>query len=460
MGRLRFFIALIVGKVSAFLLGKIFKRGTNTPGIIMLKICPDALARFIMPETTVCVTGTNGKTGTSNLLTHILRNSGKTVVNNSKGSNMAPGLASALVTQCTLGGRVTADAAVLEVDERSSQFIYTRFVPDYILCTNLFRDLIMRNGHSGFIFDKINDYLSEKTTLVLNGNDGISGLLGEGKCRRVYFSVDRTSRSTEVCEDTVCDLIACPKCSHKLSYEFYHYNHIGVPVCPECGFKMEESAYFASDVDFENGTFIFNGPDGERMTLPFTKENFFNVFNITGACAVCRLLGVEEKVISDSIEDLSSKTGRFENTNCGGIEVVSMLSKNQNPISCSQSLKYLNSVVGERDVVLLITDSNDRVHGHEDISWLYDTDFSPLFSDKIKNIYIGGTRCYDLAQCLEIKGIDISRLRLFEDYSALAESVCENASRKRGIVIYFELYAVGVVNKVKAAISAKGDKTE
>ena len=83
MGKLRFLIAIIVGKVSAFLLDKIFKRGTNTPGVIMLKICPDALSRFVMPRKTICVTGTNGKTGTSNLLTHIIRSSGKTVVNNS-----------------------------------------------------------------------------------------------------------------------------------------------------------------------------------------------------------------------------------------------------------------------------------------------------------------------------------------------------------------------------------------
>ena len=36
MGKLRFLIAVIVGKISAFLLDKIFKRGTNTPGIIIL----------------------------------------------------------------------------------------------------------------------------------------------------------------------------------------------------------------------------------------------------------------------------------------------------------------------------------------------------------------------------------------------------------------------------------------
>lgn len=458
MGKLRFLIAVIVGKVSAFLLDKIFKRGTNTPGIIMLKICPDALSRFAMPKTTVCVTGTNGKTGTSNLLTHIIRNSGKTVVNNSKGSNMAPGLASALVTQCTLSGKVTADVAVLEVDERSSQFIYTKFVPDYILCTNLFRDSIMRNGHSGFIFDKINDYLDEKTTLVLNANDGISGLLGEEKCNRVFFSVDKTERSTKVCKDTVCDLIACPKCNHKLDYEFYHYNHIGVPKCKNCGFCMPESRFFASDVDFENGTFVFNGDKGESLVLPFQKGNFFNVFNITGACAICRLMGIDVDIIANCIEDLSSKTGRFQENKFGGVEVVSMLSKNQNPISCSQSLKYLDSTENDKDVVLLITDSNDKVHGHEDISWIYDTDFAPLENEKIKNIYIGGSRCYDVAQCLEIKGFDTSKFILFESYDELASAVSDNASEDRNIVIYFELYATSVVAKIKNALSQKGGK--
>lgn len=456
MGKIRFLIAMIVGKVSAFLLEKIFKRGSNTPGIIMLKICPDALSRFMMPKTTICVTGTNGKTGTSNLLTHIIRQSGRTVVNNSKGSNMAPGLVTALATDSDLRGRAKSDVAVLEVDERSSQFIYTKFVPDYILCTNLFRDSIMRNGHSGFIFDKINDYLNEKTTMVLNGNDGISGLLGEGKCKQVYFTVAKTEHSTETCEDTVCDLMACPKCNHKLSFEYYHYNHIGVPYCEHCGFRMPESEFYASDVDFETGHFTFHGKNGETAVLPYQKGNFFNVFNITGACTVCQLMGIDLDTISASVEDVSAKTGRFQETNFGGVEVISMLSKNQNPISCAQSLKYLNSMEKDTDVVLLITDSNDKVHGHEDISWLYDTDFAPLLSDRVKNIYIGGTRCWDLANCLNIKGVDREKFRIFENYDELSAAVYNNASPDRSIVVYFELYATWVVNKVTAALKERG----
>lgn len=459
MGKLRFLISIIIGKI-VYLIGKPFGKSTNLPGIIMLKICPDALARFKMPEKVICVTGTNGKTGTSNLLTHIIKSSGKTVLNNSKGSNMATGLVSALVTDSTLSGKIKSDVAVLEVDERSSQYIYTRFTPDIILCTNLFRDSIMRNGHSEFIFDKINDYLSKDTVLVLNGNDGISGLLGENVCKRVFFSVEKTERSTKECEDTVCDLIACPKCNHKLDFEYYHYNHIGVPKCANCGFALPESKFTATDVDFENGTFKVKGADGESLTLTFQKGNFFNVFNITGAVAVCRLLGISEEVIQSSTEDLSSKTGRFDQKNFGGVEIISMLSKNQNPISCSQSLKYLNSADGEKDVVLLITDSNDSVHGHEDISWLYDTDFSPLKNDNIKNIYIGGTRCFDTAACLEIKGIDTAKLKLFTDYEKLADELCKEAEKGRKVVVYFELYATRVVKMIKDRMSARGGEKE
>ncbi len=457
MRKIRFFIALIAAKIIYFI-GKPFGKSTNLPGELMLKICPDSLSLFRMPQTTICVTGTNGKTGTSNLLSNIIRKSGKSVVNNSKGSNMAPGLASALAADSTMTGRIKSDIAVLEVDERSSQFIYTKFKPDYILCTNLFRDSIMRNGHSEFIFNKINDYLSPETTLILNANDGISGMLGEKVCKRIYYSVEKTERSSKNCQDTVCDLIACPKCHRKLNYEYYHYNHIGKFKCDNCGFEMEKSKYYASDVDFSEGKFCFNEEGKAAREIPFQKGNFFNVFNITGAASVCREIGIDIDTIIKGIDDLSSKTGRFKSEKFSNIEITSMLSKNQNPISCSQSLKYLNSTQDDMDVVLLITDSNDKAHGHEDISWLYDTDFEPLKDEKIKNVYIGGIRSYDLAQCLDIKGIPTDKLLLFESYKELADKLCKDASPDRKIVIYFELYATSVVKMIKTKMGERGDK--
>ena len=110
MGKIRFTAALLVGKLAAFLLRHLTGRGTNTPGVLMQKLCPDALSRFTMPKLVICVTGTNGKTGTSNLVTQLLRHAGMTVANNSEGSNMAPGLLTTLTQNATLSGRIKTDA--------------------------------------------------------------------------------------------------------------------------------------------------------------------------------------------------------------------------------------------------------------------------------------------------------------------------------------------------------------
>ena len=44
--------------------------------------------------------------------------------------------------------------------------------------------------------------------------------------------------------------------------------------------EEENRPQVTADVDFENGTFVFDGDKGESLVLPYQKGNFFNVFNI------------------------------------------------------------------------------------------------------------------------------------------------------------------------------------
>lgn len=453
---IRFRAAMLAGKAAILVLQKWLKRGTNTPGVIMEKLCPHALARFQLPPLVICVTGTNGKTGTANLVTHLLRQSGKTVCSNSAGSNMVPGLLTALAERATLAGRVKADAAVLEVDERSSPYIYPYLTPDYLLCTNLFRDSIKRNGHSEYIFHKIDDYLPPETTLLLCGNDAVSGLLGDGRNKQVYFAVQRTAQSTGYCVSRVCDCLSCPRCHRPLHYDFYHYHHIGAPRC-DCGFSMPQARYFASDVDFEAGTFCWHG-ENEQVTLPFSGGNLFNVFNTTAAVGVCRMAGVPLDTLAAGVASFGSAKGRFEVCEQGGRRTVTMLCKNQNPVSSSRSFSYLEHVSGTKDVVLLITDSKDKEHGHEDISWLYDTDFELLTDPAIHRIVIGGRRCRDVALRLTLAGVPEDKLALFDDYEALITAAPALTDPAGTTVIYFELYAMTLAGRVRRALTETGAK--
>ncbi len=76
----------------------------------------------------------------------------------------------------------------------------------------------------------------------------------------------------------------------------------------------------------------------------------------------------------------------------------------------------------------------------------------------IKTIYIGGSRCFDVATCLEIKGVDKDKFIVFENYDELASEVSRKSVTGRSIIVFFELYATRVVKKIRAAIKEKGDK--
>ena len=92
-------------------------------------------------------------------------------------------------------------------------------------------------------------------------------------------------------------------------------------------------------------------------------------------------------------------------------------------------------------MVLTITDSLDKVHGHEDISWLYDTDFDALRDESVETVLIGGRRCYDLALRLILSGVAQEKLQLFPDYGELEQALIRQAPTEGTVAIFFELHA-------------------
>ena len=234
MGKLRFYFALWMAKLSVPALKITRHNGTDFPGTLALKLCPDFLKYVGRPKTIIAVTGTNGKTTVSNLLADTLEKEGHRVLINRAGSNVASGIATALLKGCDLAGRVkNYDMAVLEVDERSSVRVYPYITPDYIA------DIISRS-------------VPASSRLVLNADDLIScGLAPENE--RVYFGIDRLPTDTVECVNHINDVRICPKCAGKLRYESRRYHHIGRAVCQDCGFHSPDSDYLATHVDIAGG---------------------------------------------------------------------------------------------------------------------------------------------------------------------------------------------------------------
>src|SRR4051812_49820022 len=105
--------------------------GTAAPGLIAERIDPRLLDKIAsrLPQGTVVVAGTNGKTTVSRMLADILQAHGSRVAHNRSGSNLVRGVASALASQSDLTGSPRADIGVIESDEAAFPEIVRRGGP-------------------------------------------------------------------------------------------------------------------------------------------------------------------------------------------------------------------------------------------------------------------------------------------------------------------------------------------
>ena len=90
-----FYLEILLGKFLLFLCHLIDKnRGTNIVGEMMMKLDKRFISKFkVDPSRVVVITGTNGKSTATNLLSHIFKKSGRVVVSNLEGANLIGGIA-------------------------------------------------------------------------------------------------------------------------------------------------------------------------------------------------------------------------------------------------------------------------------------------------------------------------------------------------------------------------------
>lgn len=68
MKKLRIILAIFACNLVKKLIRLLGRGGTDFPGRVALKICPDLLGHMAKGVTTIFVTGTNGKTTTSRMI--------------------------------------------------------------------------------------------------------------------------------------------------------------------------------------------------------------------------------------------------------------------------------------------------------------------------------------------------------------------------------------------------------
>ena len=115
---LKYFIPVVAGK-TVRALAKLRGGGSAFPGYVTTKLAPNFL-RDVTHQFRygiVYVLGSNGKSTTTHMLTEVLRGHGLKVFTNPSGANLPQGIASSILAESNVLGRLDADIGVLEVDE-------------------------------------------------------------------------------------------------------------------------------------------------------------------------------------------------------------------------------------------------------------------------------------------------------------------------------------------------------
>ncbi len=166
------------------------------PGRVLLALSPRFLSRAVegMPLGVVFVSGSNGKSTTTHMLTSVLRAHGLTVFTNPTGANLPQGIASAMLATVPLEGRLREDVAVLEVDEAFGPRLAKQLAPRSVLLINLQVDQLNRFYEPSRVLGMLEEFASVATEhLVINADDhnlvGLAERLSGGPARQATFAI-------------------------------------------------------------------------------------------------------------------------------------------------------------------------------------------------------------------------------------------------------------------------------
>ncbi|MEC4805010.1 MAG: Mur ligase family protein [Jaaginema sp. PMC 1079.18] len=381
LDRIRLGLAVAIAK-SVTTVVKTLRLGAASvlPGEIARRIYANPLP-FLFAQIergVILIVGTNGKTTTALLLRKILESQGLKVIHNETGANLINGLITALLNQANLVGSLTADYAILEVDENILPLLLKDCQPQYILGLNLFRDQLDRYGEVDTISQRWRNAIAplpNDTVIVLNADDPTLSYLGQNLPQNVsFFGLNEPDLYLEKIPHAV-DSIYCPSCGAALHYQGIYLSHLGDYNCPNCDFQKSPTA--------------LNSQEWPQILI-----GVYNKYNTLAAGLLAQIIGIKRPAIETTIKNFKAAFGRAEELTVQNKHIRILLSKN--PVGMNETIRAVKDIKKQGKASTCLMVLNDRIPDGTDVSWIWDVDVEVLVAVG-GTIVVSGDRVYDMA---------------------------------------------------------------
>jgi UDP-N-acetylmuramyl tripeptide synthase len=348
-------------------------QGTVAGGRVGLRLDPLLLEHLSAGRQVALVTGTNGKTTTTRLLTVGLSASGDAVVSNETGSNMPPGHVAALVG-------THAPRVVLETDEVYLPRVLTATTAAAVVLLNLSRDQLDRTNEVRMVAGRWRAALAAapRTHVVANADDPLVAW-GAGAARDVHW-VAAGLRWQH-------DAVGCPSCEGRIEFADGGWS------CGSCGFARPEPE--ATLVVAPDGSARGQWADGRSAPVRLALPGRFNQSNALMAAVAAEACGVDALTALTAMTAVQEVAGRFTVRAFGEARARLMLAKN--PAGWNELL----DLVAASDAPLVVS-INARIADGADPSWLWDVPYERLAD---RAVVATGDRFRDLSVRLHYGGV-------------------------------------------------------
>jgi UDP-N-acetylmuramyl tripeptide synthase len=339
--------------------------GSVIGGVIGLRVEPGLLALLAKGRQVVLVTGTNGKTTTTRLVTAALGALGQEIASNAFGANMEAGLAAAL------GRAPDATMAVLEVDEKYLPAVLAATQARVVALLNLSRDQMDRAAEIWLVARRWREALAAAPNcrVVANADDPLIAWAAGAAPDVIWVAAGQRWH-----EDSWC----CPQCGSHLSRDELGWR------CGECGFARPPARWVL------DGSSVIDSA-GRMHDLELSLPGQANRANAVVALAVSEVFGVDPGQALAGLRDVTSVAGRYSLVERRGRQVRLLLAKN--PAGWLEAFDVLDA-----PPVPVLLSVNAREPDGRDTSWLWDVDYRVL---RGRPVFVTGERRLDLAVRLE-----------------------------------------------------------
>ncbi|MDQ6649907.1 MAG: MurT ligase domain-containing protein [Actinomycetota bacterium] len=328
-------------------------------GTLALAVDSTLLTELAGDRCLACVSGTNGKTTTTQLVLQALA-SAYDVTSNAGGANMPAGLVSALAV------RPRNRFSVLEVDEVYLPGVVASVRPRTVVLLNLSRDQLDRMAETRRIAGAWREMAARasETTVVANADDPLVVWAAQTAARVVWVGAGLAWR---------LDATACPACGGLVRFDDAGWH------CQGCELRRPEPSVEVTDGGVE--------VRGVRHELMLSLPGRANRSNAAMALAVADSLGVPVDEAVVRMGTVSAVDGRYSTVHVDGTGYRMLLAKN--PAGWQEVLDVIST--DGRPLVVAI---NARSADGKDTSWLWDVPFEQIAG---RHVVATGDRAGDLA---------------------------------------------------------------